>query len=65
MENISDYLNKCRCCLENLDGKATYNITEFFMEKFFEVTQVNVNIGKKIKCLNFALIELFLLAHRI
>lgn len=45
---LSDYFNKCRCCLEDLNGKAAYNITDFFEAKFYEVTQLNVNMQKKI-----------------
>lgn len=57
--DLKDYLTKCRCCLESLQGKAVFNLTDFFIEKFFEVTQINVrkfsykkNINK-ILSLNF------------
>lgn len=39
---LEEYFTKCRCCLEGLEGKAVFNLTDFFIEKFFEVTQINV-----------------------
>lgn len=47
-DDLSCFLPRCRCCLEDTKGDTYLKITNFIEERFFEFTEMNVNKQRKI-----------------